>query len=261
MNDPLDFAIQLAYRAGELLLEHHDQASTARLKEDKSVVTESDLAADRLVTEEIRANYPGELILSEELQPRLSGDPSGFMWVIDPLDGTTNFSLGLPFWGISIARLQDGQPNLGVLYFPPLNGLFTAQSGQRAYYNGAPLEVGISSRNQPASFFSCCSRTYRNYDIQIRYKPRILGSAAYSLCSVARGIALIAFEATPKIWDLAAAWLLVKEAGGVIETYDSSEPFPVREGVDYSRASFPTLAANTPGLLAEARNKIIPRAR
>lgn len=261
MVNPLDFAIRLAQQAGILLMQPGKQASNTRLKADKSVVTEADLAADHLIADEIRAEFPGDLILSEELMPRLSGDPSGHMWVIDPLDGTTNYSLGLPFWGVSIARLQDGMPELGVLYFPPLEEMFSAQIGAGASFNGSPLRVEGSASNHTASFFACCSRTFRNYDIKIKYKPRILGSAAYSLCSVARGIALVAFEATPKIWDLAAAWLVVKEAGAVIDIYDGARPFPVHEGVDYSRASFPTLAANTLQLLIEARSKIIPKKR
>jgi myo-inositol-1(or 4)-monophosphatase len=254
---PLDFAIQLAHQAGELLLEHLDQATISRTKADHSIVTDADLAADRMITREIRENYPDDLILSEELQPQLSGDPSSRLWVIDPLDGTTNYSLGLPLWGISIARLQGGQPELGVLYFPKLNELYSSYRGEGAYYNEAPLQVKPPSPNQPATFFSCCSRTYRNYEIRIRYKPRILGSAAYSLCNVANGRALVAFEATPKIWDLAAAWLLVNEAGGEIDTHHGPQPFPVQAGIDYSQASFPTLAASNRELVNDARQKII----
>ncbi len=257
MTAALAFAIQLAHQAGQLLLDHHSRIKEAKLKPDRSIVTDADLAADRLIAGEIHAHYPGELILSEELQPQLSGSPGGSMWVIDPLDGTTNFSLGLPFWGISIARLFNGRPDMGVLYFPQLDELYSAQAGGGAEYNGSALLSEHPLVNQPVSFFSCCSRTYRKFDIKLRYKPRILGSAAYSLCSVARGIAVIAFEATPKIWDLAAAWLLVQEAGGIIESYDGSAPFPLREGVDYRQTSFPTLAAISATQMTEARQKII----
>jgi myo-inositol-1(or 4)-monophosphatase len=257
MTTALAFAIQLAQQAGQLLLNHHNRTASARLKSDRSIVTDADLAADRLIAGEIHANFPGELILSEELQPQLSGKPGGSMWVVDPLDGTTNFSLGLPYWGISIARLFNGKPAMGVLYFPQLDELYSVQAGGGAEYNGSTLVSEHPLVNQPVSFFSCCSRTYRKFDIKLRYKPRILGSAAYSLCSVARGIAVIAFEASPKIWDLAAAWLLVQEAGGIIESYDGIEPFPLREDVDYRQTSFPTLAAISTPQLAEARQKII----
>ncbi len=90
----------------------------ARLKGDRSVVTEADLAADRLISASIHGEYPGDAFLSEELQPSISGEDVDAIWVIDPLDGTTNFSLGLPIWGVSIARLVGGWPDIGVLYFP-----------------------------------------------------------------------------------------------------------------------------------------------
>lgn len=259
MLDPLDFAIQLARRTGQVLLEHLSQSTYTRVKADKSVVTDADMAADRLIANEIQNDYPGEPILSEELHPKLSVDPSGKLWVIDPLDGTTNYSLGLPYWGISIARLVAGQPETGVLYFPLLDELYTVQKGKGAQFNGNPLKVMAISEHQNAAFFSCCSRTHQLFDISIKYKPRILGSAAYSLCTVARGIALISFEATPKVWDIAAAWLLINEVGGAIDTFNGSKPFPLQKGIDYSQAQFPTIAAATRELLANSKKRIIPK--
>ena len=256
MEQPLEFATRLARKVGRVLLEHLGDEQSSRLKPDLSIVTQADLAADRLIAASIQKNYPGEPIVSEELHPQLSGDPSGGMWIIDPLDGTTNYSLGLPFWGISIARLVRGWPQSAVLYFPQLDELYSAQLGLGATFNDEPLKVKSPSLERHAAFFSCCSRTYRNYDVTIPYKPRILGSAVYSLSCVARNIALIGFEATPKIWDIAGVWLLVMEAGGSIQTLDGSQPFPVRPGIDYTRASFPTLAADTPELISWARGKI-----
>lgn len=257
MDAAYEYAVRLAQQTGQLLLTHLSHNTVARLKRDKSIVTDADLAADRLIAGEIRANFPGEPILSEELQPQSSGAPNGYLWVIDPLDGTTNFSLGLPFWGISIARLFNGIPEMGVLYFPQLDELYSARAGMGAEYNGSRLSCEHPLGSQPISFFSCCSRTYRIFDVKLKYKPRILGSATYSLCSVARGIAVIAFEATPKIWDLAAAWLVLQEAGAIIETYDNLDPFPIKESLDYGKISYTTLAAINPSLLAEARQKII----
>jgi myo-inositol-1(or 4)-monophosphatase len=95
--------------------------------------------------------------------------------------------------------------------------------------------------------------------VDLRYKTRILGSASYTWCAVARGAAIIGFEATPKIWDIAAGWLLVSEAQGVIETFDASQPFPLIPGFDYRAQDFPTLAAATPELAKKAREQIRPR--
>lgn len=258
MDTTLDFAIQLAHQAGQLLLGYLTQDMPTQLKADRSVVTQADLAADTLISQAIQREYPADLILSEEIQPRLEGDPSGAIWIIDPLDGTTNFSLGLPFWGVSIARLVGGIPQTAVLYFPKLDELYSASRGQGAQFNGKSLVLKPPAPDQHASFFSCCSRTYRHYQVRIPYKPRILGSATYSLCNVARGVALIAFEAMPKIWDIAATYLLVSEAGGAVDTFNTLQPFPPRDGMDYSQVNYPTLAAATTDLLSWARSKISP---
>jgi myo-inositol-1(or 4)-monophosphatase len=259
MDDILFFTISLAHQAGKLLVSHYRADKNTRFKSDRSLVTDADLDADRLITQAIRETFPSDLLLSEELNPDLEVSPDRGLWVIDPLDGTTNFSLGLPFWGVSIAHLMSGMPDIAVLYFPLLEDLFVARLGQGATLNANPLVVQPPDPDKPWSFFSCCSRTYRDYDVSIKYKPRILGSAAYSICSVASGMALISFDATPKIWDIAAAWLVVQESGGAIETYDDSLPFPVVNQRDYSQIVFPTLAASTPELLKKARGKIIKK--
>lgn len=260
MQPELDFAIQLSRQTGMLLLEYFQPSGIhANLKADRSVVTEADMAADRMIAENIQANYPADSILSEELQPSAPNYTGQNVWIVDPLDGTTNFSLGLPIWGLSIALIVDGWPELASLYFPTIEELYTTQRGQGSYLNGNQITVKPPDPSQPWSFFSCCSRTFRNYSVCIPYKTRILGSAAYSLCCVARGISLIGFEARPKIWDIAGTWLLVQEAGGVIETYDGSTPFPLTPGKDYSRQDFPTLAAATPRLISRARQQIQPR--
>lgn len=260
-NSTLEFAVNLAHRSGDILLDYfHSGAFQPDLKSDRSVVTLADTSSDQLIAAALNDAYPNDVLLSEELSPRyqppMPGRDHAGVWIIDPLDGTTNFALGLHFWGVLLARLVDGQPDTAVMYFPLLGELYTAQRGQGAFFNGHPLHVRPPSELGPLSFFACCSRTYRRYDVRIPYKARILGSTAYTLCTIARSIAVIGFEATPKIWDLAAPWLLVKEAGGIINTYDESQPFPLHPGIDYSCQSFPVVAAATPELAAQARQKI-----
>jgi myo-inositol-1(or 4)-monophosphatase len=262
MENSLDFATQIAKQAGALLLDYFTQTDRlAQVKPDRSVVTEADLAADRLIADAIRTYDPHARLLSEELAPDYltGGDEGQTIWVVDPLDGTTNFSLGLHYWGVLIACLESGWPVESVQFFPLLNELYTAQRGSGAFLNGKRLLVAPPVNGRPQAFFSCCSRTFRKYQVSLPYKARILGSAAYSLCSIARSTAIISFEATPKVWDLAAGWLLVTEAGGIVETLDESRPFPLRSEVDYARQPFPTLAALTPQLAGQARRQIIPR--
>jgi myo-inositol-1(or 4)-monophosphatase len=262
MTDALDFAVGLARQAGDLLLRFHASGDLdARLKADYSLVTQADIETDRLVAAAIRHSFPDDLLLSEELQPDYPSGPvesHPAIWVIDPLDGTTNFHLGLPFWGVSIARLVAGWPDTAALCFPQLGELFSAQKGQGAWLNGEPLHVH-RDQFRKLSFFACCSRTLKNYRVDIPYKTRILGSAAYTFCAVARSIALIGFEATTHIWDIAAAWLVLQEAGGEIAPLDGQAPLPLRPGLDYARQAFPTLAAADAERLAWARQRITPK--
>jgi myo-inositol-1(or 4)-monophosphatase len=257
MESTLTFTTRIAEQVGELLLEQFKRTDKKpQTKADFSLVTEADVQADKYLTQEILAAYPQDSLLSEELHHISPEDASGGVWVVDPLDGTTNFSLGLAHWGTSIARLVDGVPTLAVMYFPLLGETYAAERGCGASFNGNPMRIKTPDPQDKSTFFVCCSRTFRNYTVGIRYKTRILGSAAYSFCTVARSMALIAFEARAKIWDLAAAWLVVQEAGGCITAYDDRSPFPLNPGTDYSQLDFPTLAAASPALLEKGRTQI-----
>ena len=158
-----------------------------------------------------------------------------------------------------LARLVNGWPEQAVMFFPAVDELYYSQRGQGAYLNHSLLRVKPPEANRPLSFFACCSRTHRHYQVGVPYKTRILGSAAYTLSTVAHSTAILGFEATAKIWDLAAPWLIVQEAGGVIETLDGSQPFPLSAGVDYSSRSFPILAAANAQVAQRAHQQIIPK--
>jgi len=260
MNDILEFTTQLAQRVGSLLLEYYQPGGIdTQIKADQTAVTEADLAADNLIRETIHDQFPRDGLLTEEANTTYPSDKS-VVWVVDPLDGTTNFSLGLHYWGVAIARLVDGEPETAALYFPALGELFSAKRGRGAYLNGERLKVKPSKPQQPFTFFSCCSRTHRQYDVGIKYKTRILGSAAYGLVTVARGSAALAFEVLPKVWDFSASWLVTHEAGGLIQALDGQDIFPLVPGTDYENKSYPILAAATPKYLAEALEKIKSRA-
>ncbi len=256
MSDALEFAVSLALETGELLQKYYNPGGIiASSKPDRTVVTAADLAADALITTRINAEFPQDGIVSEESSHFLN-DPHLPTWVIDPLDGTTNYSLGLPIWGVSIARLVDGFPELGVIFFPRIDELYFASRGSGAYLNRNPIVTRAPDPAQPMSFFACCSRTFRNFNIKIHYKPRIMGSSAYSFCLVARGSALMGFDATPKIWDLSAVWVLIEESGGIVQPFDDQLIFPLTTGIDYSITSFPVLAAATSALVKKGHSLI-----
>jgi myo-inositol-1(or 4)-monophosphatase len=261
MENHLQFAERLARQAGSVLLEYYRKASFAtRLKEDRTLVTEADLAADELIASSIKQAFPLESIISEEMHTISPQDVSA-VWVIDPLDGTTNFSLGIPFWGVSIARLVDGWPDTAAIYFPILGEMYTAQKGRGTWFNDEQLHLDPSEPARLGSFFACCSRAHRRYDITIPYKPRIFGSAAYNFCILARRIALLVFEAAPKIWDISGAWLVVCEAGGVIQPLNGPMAYPVSPLTDYRKQNFPTLAALSIELETQATSQIQPKPR
>ncbi len=259
MSSQKEIAIDLAIRVGKLILDRFQIGGTpATLKADRSFVTEVDLAADRLIQQTIDQSGVGEHLLSEESQHCVESlEPA--IWVVDPLDGTTNYSLGLHVWGVSIARLVQGYPVMGVIYFPLLNELYFAEKGRGASCNGAHIHTQPPDIKHPMSFFACCSRTHRRYSISIPYKSRILGSAAYSFCMLARGTACVSFEAAPKIWDIAATWLLVQEAGGTISPHLGATPFPISPMIDYASIEFPTLAAASQELFNKCVPKIQPK--
>lgn len=259
MIDPLEFATDLVRSVGRFLLAQQRAGGwEASFKPDRSLVTSADLSADRQMSSEIGAAFPEDAILTEEQYPHTASGALP-LWVVDPLDGTTNFSLGLPIWGVLLARLVDGLPETAAAYFPALNELYTARRGCGAWFNGRPLRIESPTAERPVSFFACCSRTHRRYHVSIPYKTRILGSAAYSFCAVARGIAVVAFEVTPMIWDLAAPWLVVQEAGGTIASLECAAPFPPPNFPAISSGPFPTLAAASAPEWEKARGRLVPK--
>jgi len=241
LPDLLSFARELGREAGRQLLDWRDRA-VASVKADGSVVTEADHAVDRFLFQQIQARYPDHGVLSEEANTVYEGQP--FTWVIDPLDGTANYALGVCYWGCSIAVLSGGVPLVGVLVVPNLDAEFWAVRGQGAFLNGKRLggpPHGVSARN---SFFALCSRSLRYLDLPMLHKGRLLGSAAYDLAAVAQGIAVGLAQVTPHIWDLAAGWLFLKEAGRMVGPLFASapDPFPMLPGADYQDKVFPLLA-------------------
>ncbi|MGB9673683.1 MAG: inositol monophosphatase family protein [Anaerolineales bacterium] len=259
-SSEMEFARYLCLQSAKLLLGYfqNDHLQKSR-KKDRTFVTEADVAVDTFIREEIQKNYPQDFIISEELNSFSAHELPKNGWIIDPLDGTTNFILGLAYWGTLITRVEGGYPVLSIQYFPVLNELYQAAQGCAPLLNGDPIQVESKSAPSSISIFSCCSRTFRNYQVTIRYKTRIFGSAGYSLSSVSKGITRIAFEATAKIWDLAAAWILIPQAGGVIGVLQGEEPFPVLPNMDYQTKNYPILAAASKMWFNEGLQNIKPK--
>ncbi|MBW4483207.1 MAG: inositol monophosphatase family protein [Tildeniella torsiva UHER 1998/13D] len=245
-DEVLAFAKATTKTVGQKLLEDFGQVQ-ADLKADGSLVTRCDRWADDNLRAAIHQTFPDHGVLSEEVEHIFPA--TDWCWIIDPIDGTTNFTRGIPVWGISLGLLYRGIPVFGYVAMPPLNqsfyGYWPGQSGLEmpsgAYCNGRPIHSSAASpdKNQ---FFSLCARSTAVLANPFPCKIRMLGSAAYNLLMVGAGWAIGAVEATPKIWDIAAVWAIIQAAGATWVPLDDVEPFPLEVGKDYSRRPYPTLA-------------------
>jgi myo-inositol-1(or 4)-monophosphatase len=255
MEALLQFARELAGEAGDQLAAFYGRAR-ATIKEDGSVITDADRAVDRSLARRIHERYPDHAILSEESATVYEGRP--VTWVIDPLDGTTNYALGICYWGCSIGVVIDGRPVIGVLVMPELGAEFWALAGAGAFLNGDRLggaPPGVDERN---SCLAICSRTWRYFDVAVQYKGRLLGSAAYDLAAVAEGVAVGCIQAASHIWDIAAGWVLLQEAGRQVGRLfpEAPDPFPLVPGTDYRGRIFPLAAAADKETLVGITSKV-----
>jgi myo-inositol-1(or 4)-monophosphatase len=225
----IDVAIAAARHAGAYLKESLGRVRTVEVKEgeERNLVSDIDRESERRIIGMIRERYPDHGILAEESGG--SGAEAETVWVIDPLDGTTNFLHGLPIFCVTIGIHRRGEPVAGVVYDPNLDELFTAERGAGAFLNGAPLRVSRSS-----TLISSLLVTGFPYDIARnpdfaveRFNAflmeargvRRLGSAALDLCYVAAGRLDGFWEVNLHPWDMAAGVLLVEEAGGRVTDF------------------------------------------
>jgi len=252
-------AERIAHGADQILLQSFGKVS-ASLKSDGTLVTQADHAVDEFITQQLTACCPDHAILSEE-RNTIYQPTATFTWVIDPLDGTTNFARGLPIWGVSIALLYFGVPIVGLLSFSSLREQYRAVAGYGATLNDTPLHTSENEATDDQHFMMQCTRTARAYRVDTPLKPRILGSAAYHLATVAKGSALAGIEATPKLWDIAAALLIISEAGGTYQRLDTDSPiFPLESQTkNYALLAFPLLAAANVHILEELESGIARR--
>jgi myo-inositol-1(or 4)-monophosphatase len=247
----LQVAVEAAQQTGVYLLENFLLGnSQGELKKDRTLVTTSDREADKMIQKKILAHYPDDKILSEEKNTIFP--ETEHAWVIDPLDGTVNFSRGLHYWGVSIAHLKNGIPTNGVIFMPVIDELYSASLGQGAMLNGITLRTDQIPEGDLFPIFVHCSRMHEVFQVKSHYKRRSLGAAAYNFCLLARSTAVVMLETTPRIWDFAAGWLIIQEAGGTIKAISDQQPFPAVPGKDYAKAPFSILAATSEEIYQES---------
>jgi len=222
-QSPREVAIAAAEAGGAILREHFGGELEVRYKGEIDLVTQVDTAAEAAIVGLIRSHFPTHTILAEE--GSTGGADRQHRWIIDPLDGTTNYSHGMPPFCVSIAYEHAGELNVGVIYDPTIGELFVAERGKGATLNGRPLHVSNTSVLRRALL-----ATGFPYDAELlplalsqfvwfarkAQAVRRIGSAALDLAYVAAGRFDGYWEASINSWDIAAGVLLVQEAGGSV---------------------------------------------
>jgi myo-inositol-1(or 4)-monophosphatase len=230
----LVIAAEAALKAGALLEELFEQPHQIRHKSAIDLVTEADLASEELILDMLQRQVPGVKVLSEESFASYDNMPSEPVWIIDPLDGTTNFAHNFPWFAVSIALYEKGRSRLGIIYHPMRKELFCAALAGGAWLNNEPIKVSdvfLLQNGLVATGFP--------YDVQERTDAilamlktvlthaqgvRRPGAAALDLAYLACGRLDGFWEIGLKPWDTAAGYLLVEEAGGTLSDFNGA-PF------------------------------------
>ena len=251
-------ALTAARAAGALLRSKFGTRLHIEEKSAKDLVTEADREAEAAIVAIIQARFPEHNILAEEGDYPHTTSP--FRWIIDPLDGTTNFTHAFPWFAVSIAVEEAGEIILGIVYQPYYEELFVAAKGQGATLNGQPLHVSAINRLDRALLATgfapaSTSSPANNFDHFIHFQEhaqacRRPGAASLDLACVAAGRFDGFWEMKLKPWDTAAGMLLVTEAGGRISNFD---------GAPFAPSHLECLASN--GLIHDAMVSILQQGK
>jgi myo-inositol-1(or 4)-monophosphatase len=224
----LEFAIGCVRRAGKIVLDHFGKTTPVRVKESQSsVVTAADVAAEQQITSTIRAEFPRHGIIAEESGWHAGEDE--LVWIVDPLDGTSNFAAGLPWFGVMLVLLRRSEPVVSAMYLPALDTLYTAAAGAGAWRDGTPIRVTTETdlrtllcayafdaatdaeeAGRQAAGLTRVARHVRN----IRATNCLL-----DVCYTADGRLGGCINHSAMIWDVAPVALLLREAGGVLADF------------------------------------------
>lgn len=230
-NQRKEFAVQVCREAGELALEFFAKRSELVVdqKGSQDWVSQADRDVETFVRSRIAEAWPSDGIVGEEEAPKLGS--SGFDWVIDPIDGTTNFVNGIPAWTVVLAVVAGRQTQIGVIHEPNVNETYVAQHGEGATLNGTEIQVATGTELANGTVSVGYSNRVESTNIVPVVEELIArgamfhrnASGALSLAYVAAGRLLGYLEEHMNAWDCLAGQLLIEEAGGVVEEQDASE--------------------------------------
>lgn len=232
----LNLARSFAEEAGNAALSMQNHLGSVRYKTPKDVVTVADMESERIIISHIRENFPGHSIRTEEAGHVKEG--SRFEWIVDPVDGTVNFSRGIPLWGVSVALVEKSElgakPLVAAVYLPGLGKMYSAYRGGGAFVNGGRISVSKTEELSRAivsngdfnvgDWAKINAQNLKNFAIEAENCTRVkcYGSAVVEGTFVAQG-SLDAFVMTMSYpWDIAGIALLVEEAGGRVSALDGT---------------------------------------
>jgi myo-inositol-1(or 4)-monophosphatase len=230
----IDNIIQISKEAGELIRYAFGKSHSVEFKTNElNLVTETDKASEKLITEFIKKKYPSHGILAEEgseANPEKVG--TEFLWVIDPLDGTTNFAHGLPIFSVSIGVQKNGETIAGVVYDVMRDVIFSAEKNGGSFENGSRIIVSNNDNlghsvlvtGFPYNIRENPDKAFERFTAFLKKARAIrrLGSAAIDFCYVANGVFDGFWEVSLHPWDLCAGKLIVEEAGGLVTDFDGN---------------------------------------
>lgn len=244
----LAFARQTAQAAGRILMKHFGRIERIEYKAMDSIVTEADIRAESAIRRAIRRTHPQHRVLGEE--EGLDAGRAEYTWVVDPLDGTTNFAAGVPLFAVSLALFRHREPILGVVYDPVRKDVYHATPEGPAMLNGEP--IGVSRRRLTPTTLAAFGSSWNSPGAQQipsriieRFKGRNLGSTVLHLTSVATGRMEFAVAQGTKLWDVAAAGFIVERAGGRVTDLEGRRVFPLKRSFKhYLENNLDFLASN-----------------
>jgi myo-inositol-1(or 4)-monophosphatase len=217
----LETGTEIAREAGALLLHYLERRVGYELKGEHDLVTEADRASEQLVVERLRSYFPSHAIVAEE--GSCHEGSSEYRWYVDPLDGTTNFAHGFPFFNVTVALERSGEMICGVIFDPLRQEMFTAERGAGAYLNNRRIRTSRTSRLEDCLVATGFPSRRRHLNINVLFYHQLAmithgvrraGAAALDLAYVACGRLDGFWEFSLNPWDMAAGLLLVAEAGG-----------------------------------------------
>ena len=239
------FCIRISKIAGDYVLNNFDGNFQIFSKDKKNnLVTEIDHNAQKIIIEDITETYPDHLIVGEEDNIKKIKNNSEFIWVIDPIDGTTNFVNGIPNFAISIALLKNYEPIAGAIWIPWPNNekslIFSSSKNNGSRIGSLKLDLtennitnleegSVTSYSSFSTLFGNKNRNIKPWNKIIKGEKRVIGAVAYEMALVAKGVIRFGLFGPASIWDFGAGLLIIKEAGGIIyfldENYNIQDKF------------------------------------